>query len=364
MSTQYRLDVFTPTGVALPSVRPIAGEYVLSERGIGMLRLDLPPEYPIANLHKDGLLRLNRNVGAGMYLEGDATWLIRRRRQVLSGRERRIEVWAAHANSLLDRRIVAYAAGSSQASKSGAADDLIKAVVRENFTAPTDTARTMGSFSVAADLGQGPTISRAFSRRKVLAVAQDMCDDAAAVGAYVGFEVRTVGTALTLITYVNYRGVDRRYGTRSYLPIPLSAISESSLDEDWSDEETFIYALGQGEQEDRAVGTAQNVSAEGASPYGRIEGSYQANNTDDATLLDSVAAGALYARRGRVLYEARGQDAPDFIYGYHYQWGDLLTIDDYGQQFNVRVDPVGVSFGREGERLDIRFVSDSTGLAV
>jgi hypothetical protein len=366
MSTSYRLDVFTSSGVQLPSVVPIAVEYVLTERGVGTLKVTLPPSYPIANLQKDGLLRLNRDIGAGFYLEGDATWIIRRRQQSLEGRERLITVWAQHANNLLDRRIVAYAAGSAEASKSDAGDDMIKALVRENFTAPTDTTRTMTGLSVESDQGLGPTIDKSFSRRNVLTVAQDICDDAAAQGVYLGFEVRTIGTALTLVTYTSHRGVDRRYGSGNYLPVPLTsgAIAESSLDEDWSDEETFIYALGKGEQAERSVGTAQNTAAEGSSPYGRIEGHYQVNSTDDQDILDGYAQGELYARRGRVRYEARGQDAPGFIYGLHYRWGDLLTINDYGQQFDVRVDPVRVSFGRNGEQLDIRFVYDNTGLAL
>lgn len=365
MSTTYRLDVFTPTGIALSPVVPVSAEYVLTERNVGTLKIVLPGSYPIANLQKDGLLRLNRNLGAGFYLEGDATWLIRHRQQSLQGRERLITVWAEHANSLLNRRIVAYAAGSAQASKTDFADDMIKAIVRENFTAPTDTTRTMTGLSVDPDTGQGPTIKKSFPRRKVLTVAQDICDEAAALGTYLGFEVRTVGNSLVLVTYTDFRGVDRRYGTGNFLPVPLTsgAIAESSLDEDWSDEETFIYALGKGEKEERTVGTAQNVTAEGASPYGRIEGTYQVNSTDDQDILDGYATGELYARRGRVRYEAMGQDAPGFIYGLHYRWGDMLTIDDYGQQFNVRVDPVRVSFGREGEQLDIRFIYDSTGFA-
>ena len=366
MSTNYQLDVLTPIGVQLPSVVPISVEYALIERGVGTLYATLPPSYPIANLQKDGLIRLNRNIGAGFYLEGDATWIIRRRRQSLRGRERLIEVWAQHVNVLLGRRIVAYAAGSGEASKTAAADDMIKEIAAENFTAPTDAARTMTSLSIEPDLGQGPSISRAFSRRKVFAVARDICDDAAAEGTYLGFEVRTIGTTLTLVTYAGFRGVDRTAGTSNFLPVPLTsgAIAESSLDEDWTDEETFIYALGKGEEDERAVGTAQNTAAEGASPYGRIEGSYQANNTDDTAVLNNAAQGELYARRGRVRYEARGQDAPGFIYGLHYRWGDLLTINDYGQQFNVRVDPVRVSFGRNGEQLDIRFIYDNTGLAL
>lgn len=367
MSTAYRADIFTPTGIALPSAVPIEGDVVLTERGIGTLYLKFPASFPVSYLQKDGLIRLQRRVDAGSYatLE-DATWLIRHRKQSLANREYFIEVWAEHANSLLQRRIVAYAAATSQASKNTYADDMAKAIVRENFTAPTDTTRTMSSFSVAADVSAGPTLSKAFSRQKVLKVLQELCDDAAAQGAYLGFEVRTIGTSLTFLTYTTYRGVDRRYGTGNYLRVSPSsgAITGSSLDEDWSDEETFVYALGKGEEAARVVGSAQNTVAEGASPYGRIEGTYQANQTDDVTVLNGLASAAVYARRGRVKYEATGQDVAGFRYGVDYHWGDLLTLSDFGQQFDVRVDPVQLSWSRDGEKVAPRFTYDNTGLAV
>lgn len=364
--TNYRTDIFTPTGTQLPSAVPIEGNYVLTERGVGTLHLVLPPSYPVDYLQKDGLIRVNRDIGAGYYLDGDATWLIRHRRQSLSGRERLTEVWAEHVNTLLARRVVAYAAGSAETSKTDYADDMIKAVVRENFTAPTDTARTMSGLSVEGDLSQAPSISRSFSRRNVLATLQDICDDAASQGTYLAFEVRTIGTSLTLVTYINQRGVDRRYGTGNYLKVSPSsgAIVESSLDEDWTDEVTYVYALGEGLQSARATGSAQNTVAEGSGPYGRIEDTYQMNSASNSAILDDAAAGQLYARRGIVRYEATGQDTKNFMYGRDYRWGDLLTISDFGAQFDVRVDPVAISWGRGGEKVSPHFIYDNTGLAV
>ena len=367
MATNYRVDCYSASGVQLPSLPVIEGEYTLTERDVGVLHLVLPPSVPIANLQKDGRLQVHRAIdGGSFYLEGDATWLIRRRLQSLRNRERIVEVWALHVTTVLARRIVAYAAGTTQTSKSDLADDMIKEIVRENLTAPIDTTRTMSGISVAADLGQGPTVERSFSRRNILEVLRDICDDSAAQGTYLGFEVRTIGTALTALTYINQRGVDRRFGTANYLPLSVTsgAIAESSLDEDWSEEKTFIYALGGGEEELRTVGSAQNTVAEGASAFGRIEGSYQASQETDTSYLDSMAAGELYAQRGRVRYEATYQDSPKIVYGRDFRWGDLLTINDYGQQFDVRVDPVSVKWGRSGEQLDIKFMYDNIGLAV
>ena len=366
MST-YSVTLQTNTGnVLLQSLPFVEGEYTLVERDIGTLSLSLPPTIPSSYLQKDGRILLRPSYGGSSQIEGDATWLIRSVRQVLSNRERRIEVKAVHANHLLTRRIVAYASSTAQASKSGAADDLMKDIVTENFVSPTDTTRTMSGISVASDLTAGPTIAKSFSRRNVLAVLQDMADAAAALGTYLGFEVRTVGASLVFLTYTQQRGADRRATSGNYLRVSPSTggIADSAYDQDWTDEATFVYSLGQGEREDRAIGTAQNTAAEGLSPFGRVEDSYQANQSTSQAQLDDDASSALYDRRALIRYEATSQEAPGFIYGVNYQWGDFLTVSDFGAQFDVRVNPVNVRFGRDGVQVQNKFVYDNTGLAV
>jgi hypothetical protein len=363
--TTITVQLQSNTGAALPAPPPISGDYVLKERGVGTLTLTYPPTIPPNYLQKDGRVILSYN-GAS---EG-GTWLIRRVNQTFQNRERLIAVTCVHANHLLGRRTVAYAAGSAQASKSGPADDLMKAIVRENLTAPTDATRTMsatyGITSVAADTGAGPTVAKSFSRQNVLKVLQDLADLAAAQGTYVGFEVRSISGALTFLTYTQQRGADRRATSGNYLDVRPSsgAISESALDYNWTDEVTYIYAVGMGTEAARAIGTAQNAAAESASPIGRVEGTYQDNSTDDTAILDDDAAQQLYTQRARIRYEARAQDTPGFIYNRDYGWGDFLTVTDFGQTFDVRVDPVHVTWGRDGIRLDNRFIYDSTGVAL
>lgn len=355
------------TGTVLINSLPvIEGEYTLVERDIGTLSFSLPPTIPVEYLQKDGRILLRPSYVGTSQIEGDATWLIRRVRQVLNNRERRIEVSAVHANHLLSRRIVAYAAGSSEASKSGPADDLMKEIVSENFVSPTDTTREMGGLTVAANLAAGPTIAKSFSRRNVLTVLQDLADAAAAMGTYLGFEVRTVGGSLVFLTYTQQRGVDRRASSGNYLRVSPSTggIADSTYDQDWIDEATFVYSLGQGEQENRNIGTAQNTADEGLSPFGRIEDSYQANQSTSQVQLDDDATTALYERRALIRYEATSQETPGFIYGINYQWGDFLTVSDFGAQFDVRVNPVNVKFGRNGVNVNNKFVYDNTGLAV
>lgn len=366
MST-YSATLLSSAGNTLITNLPIIeGEYTLVERDVGTLSLTLPLTVPLSALQKDARILLRPFYGGSGGIEGDATWLIRRVRQTFGNREQRIEVAAVHANHLLSRRVVAYASGSGEASKSGPADDLMKDIVTENFVSPTDTARTMSGITVASDLGAAPTVSMAFSRRNVLSVLQDLADAAAALGTYLGFEVRTVGTSLVFLTYTQQRGVDRRVGSGNYLRVSPSTggIAESSLEYDWTDEATFVYALGGGIAEDRSVGSAQNAAAERLSPFGRIEDTYQDNGSDDVSILDYAAASALYERRAIIRYEATSQEAPGFLYGINYGWGDFLTVSDFGAQFDVRVNPVNVRFGREGIQVRNQFVYDNTGLAL
>lgn len=364
--TSITVELQSNTGQVLSAPQPISGDYTLSERKIGVLNLVYPPTVPLSYLQKDGRIILSYN-GAQ---EGQALWLIRKATPTFKNREYTIRVRAVHANHILNRRIVAYVAGSSQAEKSGAADDLMKAVVRENFTAPTDTTRTIsatyGIGTVQADAGAGPTIDKAFSRQKVLKVLQDLADLAASQGTYVGFEVRNIGGTLTFLTYTQQRGTDRRDTSTSYLQVRPSsgAIASSSYDQDWTDEITYCYALGQGIEATRTVGTAQNTIAEALSPIGRIEDAYQDNATNSTTILNDDAAQQIYTERARIRYEAQAQDAPGFIYNRDYFWGDFLTISDFGTTFDCRVDPVTVSWDRNGVNLDIRFIYDNTGAAL
>ncbi len=83
-------------------------------------------------------------------------------------------------NSLLMRRIVAYAAGSAQAQKNGPADDIMRAVVRENLGQAAGSGRDISAYglSVEQDLSLAAQISMAFAWRNVYDVMSSIVDAA------------------------------------------------------------------------------------------------------------------------------------------------------------------------------------------
>src|SRR5690606_12984807 len=132
----------------------------------------------------DGRLQSWRGIaGRSPAMDGLATFLIRDFERGPSYRR----YLAYHANELFERRIIAYASGSSYTSKTGAGDNLIKALIRENLgslvsAANRDGADTgadiSGYLSVETDLSLGPTIQMAATRRNLALVIQELAQAA------------------------------------------------------------------------------------------------------------------------------------------------------------------------------------------
>jgi hypothetical protein len=245
-------------------------------------------------------------------------------------------VRAYHATKLLDRRIIAYSAGSTYTTKAAAAaDNQIKAFVNENMLsgivgADRDGVETQADVSayltMQANLGQGASIAKSAARRRLMDVAIDLAQASTTAGTYLTFEiVAPTETTLELRTYAGQRGVDRRFGTAN--PVILSPergnLVNAHLVVDYVEAATFIVAGGQGEEENRLIGTAFDSVRAGVSPFGRIE------RFRDAAGVASQAA------------LTRGID---------FDLGDIVTAESprAGQQFDVRIDMIRETITPDG----------------
>jgi hypothetical protein len=99
--------------------------------------------------------------------------------------------------ALITRRIVPYAAGTSQASKTTptAADDLIKTVFKENAgSSATDANRDLSAYiSVQANLTLGQLITKNFAWQQLLSTLQAMAQDSTIKGTYIAFDIVALG---------------------------------------------------------------------------------------------------------------------------------------------------------------------------
>jgi hypothetical protein len=363
----YYIDVATPQGVRIAQMDNfLALNYARTVNDYGVMTLDLDPNTDRSLFRKHGRLGIWRHPsGGGLGLEFDTVWLVNDVYRVLkSNGERLLRIEAQSALWLITEpgRIVAYAAGSAQADKTATdADNMIKAFVRENMGAlATDTARDWTAYvTVAADESLGTHVDKACSRRALLTVCQEIADQSQQLGYPLYFDIicPTYGT-LEFRTWINQRGADRRAGSANPLILSpeMGAISEGEYHVSYKSEASFVYAGGQGEEALREIATASDTARIGSSPFGRREYFRDARQGATGDSLTAEAAAALYERRPRRLFSGSLTDTEQVKYGRDWRWGDRITAQDFGEQFDCEISAVKVSVsnGRETVQAALR----------
>lgn len=350
--TDYYLRYLTVDGIQILNISDFTSlEYTLKENEVGVLELALPASQFIWPPILDGRLEVYRRVGAGAYyLDGGCQWLLRDWVLQKSGLESTIALRAYHTNHLLGRRIVAYNADTSQTMKTDYIDDMMKEIVNENYLAGAVAARDISAYMTAqADLSLAPRKSKAFSRRNVLTILQELTQLSYDNGTYLVFDTVKTGDAMTEFrTYVGQRGIDR--GSLSASPIYVSedndGLTEPTLAYQYADEINYVYAGGKGEGNLRNVQVASDAVRLAASVLNRCEYFHDARNgSDDDADLVSEAEEQVAARRPRVMFDATLHENRNLLYGIHYNFGDIIAAQYQGMTFDCHVDIVNVKVG-------------------
>lgn len=357
----------------LPLLRPKdwgAVEYSLIENDIGRAELTLPGHYAADMFKRDGLLIIERGLGntSPAPVAGKTIYRIngRRRRQASETPFFEWTIRGVDLTEVLRRRCADYDAGTSYVDKSDLADDMLKEIVRENFGASAaDATRSIASYlTVQADAGQGPSLSKAFSRRNVLKVAQEIAAASLQAGTYLAFDVVAatmpvagVDFAPEFRTYIGQRGIDHRVpgGSPPVLIGPdFGNLDNVEIDEDWEDEATRIIVGGQGEGAARAIERANDTARQGESPWGLIEHFEDSRNTSaSADLLDEADA-LLKLMRPRKIATGRVRPTSGLLLGVHYNFGDYVTFQAAGDSFDAHLSGLVVRKERDaGETVDV-----------
>jgi hypothetical protein len=258
----------------------------------------------------------------GAYLLGSWAW-------ETSGRIRTLTLKGLSYNVLLARRIVAYPAGSPQASKSGAADDVMRAVVRENLgpLAGPDRDITAHGFTVEQDLSLASTISMSFAWRNVYDVVTDITRLSAQQGQRLLWDVMPVDDGYRMQFTVRrdfYR--DRRASSPHALWLSVSNAVENIVEtydrrESWN----YVYAGGRGEGADRTIISVVNSDDLTRSVLARTERFFDGATYDSTNMLTAAAHRRL--REGSPILRTRVQLLDDRIkYGRDLVVGDAVTI--------------------------------------
>lgn len=332
-----------------------------SPGAVGVLECTLPLSFNPALLLEDGRIGVWRAInGHAPYLDNGAIFLVR----YLDFGPESIFVRAYHATSLIDRRIIAYPAGSTYTTKAAAsADDQIKAFVNENMLAgivgaDRDGVETYADVSAyltkQANLSQGASVAKSGARRRLLDVCTDLANASATAGTYLTFEVfASSETTLELRTYATQRGVDRRAGTANQVILSQlrGNLTDAHLVIDYTEAASFIVAGGQGQETERLIGTAFDATRAANSPFGRIERFRDAANVATQTAVDDEADTQLRAARPLILFTGDLVETPALTRGIDFDLGDIVTAEQGNQQYDVRLDVIRETITSGGRRI-------------
>lgn len=340
-------------------------QYALTLNRPGYLKVSLPKAKYYKLVAEEKRLEIYRSVAGGQaYLEGETAWIIETiTATTAENGTQNLEVQAYDLKKLLQRRYVMYSAGSSQSSKTAAADNMAKAIVRENFISPTDTTRTMSNMSCATDSGSAPSISKAFAYRNVLTVIQEIVESSYRAGTYLAFDVVTTGTnSWEFRTYTGQRGTDRRLNggiNPVLLAESLGNLTNVERSDNFSEEANVVYAAGQGEGANRLIQSDSDANSIAKSSYSRKEYFQDARNSDNPTAVLNEARDMLREKRAVRTFSGTLQDTTVTKYGRDYRIGDLLTAQDEKGLIDCLLDAVTVDFSEGRERIGAKLQSIS-----
>lgn len=368
---EYTVVVRAPSGGKLTEIGTFESlKYMRAFNTIGGLELRLPDTYERNTgfdlgklIQPDTRLEVWRTDNGRVSLEMDTFWLVDRYARKVTRTERSITIYASDLMTVLARRHVIYKSGTAYAKKTAPADNMIKAIFRENLgTLVTDANRNLSAYiGVQPDLSLSPSIEKAFAWRNVLTVMQEIAESVSSAEnvspSFLTFDLFCDDNGqVEFRTYTTHRGTDRRSTAPSpvTLDIEMQTLLDSTYEVDYREEFNHVTVGGQEVGENRHVATAESLARQRVSPFHRIEVFADARNQEmsDAAL---AAEAQSVLRLGRPSRRLSGtlQTSETFQYGRDFGYGDTVTAKSWDAVFNCRLSAMSVEMARGLETIKV-----------
>lgn len=293
-----------------------------------------------------------------------------------------IRFYGRNGIDLLNRRMVIQRAGSQWATKTDYADDLMKAVVREQMLYGSavdedgvqDNSRSFprNEFRVQSDTSDGPTMQRSFNEKKVMDVLREIKDGTFQLNVNdpannrIFFNVRPVDISQADTDYGALMGWE--FETRSGLfgsdrtgEMEFSLLNENmegpSYGESHLEEVNAVYVGGNGRGSTQIIQSVEDTVRIEASRWNRVENWISASGeADNSGLLNQ---GYAELEKGKpekqlsltFLNTPGGDGKPRSLYGVDWDLGDRLRVNYARRQFNAEVNMVYVSIDENGKEI-------------
>jgi len=341
---------------------------------IGSFRLGLPVTFDTGLLRTDRLDRMFQlwRAPAGGRLSLWRVYFVRWWRYETIGARQTLVIGGPDVNDLLRRRNVIAYAGSEEAGKTDFADDMAKEIVTESIAdgvepVPDAGTRVWADLSIAPDLGNGPTITKAFAFKKLLTeagwgVLAEIKKASREAGTEIFFDIVpsvVTGSSINFEfrTYTGQPGSD--VSNRVVFDQQRGNLQAPFLEYDFTRELNYVYGAGQGEGAARNVQQEYDAARYGSSQWARIEAVADARNQTSDNGVREAARALLEQGRPERRFGDSPVDTLGTRFGVDWNFGDRVRARYRGQEFDTIIRAVSIGLddrGREtiGARLDFR----------
>ena len=353
MWSSYEFWLTDDAGTRLEFLEPRWWQYIKVVNGVGWFNLGLDSSIDDL-LEPDNRIEIWRRA-ADYSLDLEVVGLIRDWELWSGDTDEGTDVTGPDINDQLDTRIVGYASAETESAKTNEADDMMKEVVDENLGAGAVAARDIRAFdfSVAAALGDGPIITKAFAWQPQLKVLKAINLASKTEGNEVFFAVvPTTNTLFQFQTFTGQPGVDRTQTGSAY---------ELTISQEWgnlknprlkykhSKERNKAYVGGPGLAAERQVTEVEDAARIASSQWNRREMFVNATQAKTAASRTGAGNARLAKERPTTRFTGLLVDSPQARYGVHWGLGDKLPASFRGEQFDTIARAVMVSVNQSGK---------------
>lgn len=363
----HELWLTTDTGVRIAQLTTgVTFQASRVVNGIGWFAMQMPLSFDINLIRLDRMIQLWRQPSGGAMSLWNV-YLLRKWKFATEGSREVVTLEGPDKNDLLRRRIVAAYSGTAQATKTDFADDMMKEVVTQSIAdgvAPTPTAgtRVWSNLSIQADASKGPTITKSFPFDKLLSgsgsgVLSVLAQAAREAGTEVFFDIVPnviTGSSITFQfrTTINQPGQD--VTGRVVFDQARGNMRDPVLEYDYSEEENYIYAAGQGEGAARNIQQVYDTSRYNTSIWNRCEGFADARNQTADNGVREAGRAQLEEGRPRIRASATPVDTAGTRFGIDWNFGDKVRWRYKNVEFDTIIRAVTLSVANKREVVQAR----------
>lgn len=318
----------------------------------------------------DRRVEVYRSPSEGMPSRREGVYMLREPRVYTreSDSVQMLQFYGRSGLDLLRRRTVIQAAGTSWTRKTGAIDDLMKEIVREQMlygsaldeTGTLDPTRyyPSGEFTVQADLTLGPSVTVNCADRNVRDILEELKDasfqlakeDTANSKIY--FDVVPTLTGFEFQTFADLYGTDRTTGV--VFSVENGNLNPPYYSNSHLEEVNVVYVKGFGRGDSRQVEVVSDDDRINSSRWNRCEGFRDASTEPDQDKLANIGRQNLWEGMpveqltAEFINTPGGPDAPRSLYGVDWDLGDLLPVEYAGKRLDIEVGIVYVAVDENG----------------